>query len=211
MTKVFYTYFNFLILGDTIPTKKKKNVTEKKITKTTNATSKKAVTIKTKGKVSATKSKKSFFEDKRKITIIAAVALVVVIVAIAGFYYMQESDKNKVEEAVKLHMDYYNTRNIDAYYDLVSQSSKDKYGIKLEDISNLLNKAAFDGTNITLVNLSQITIQGDAAEAKGVIIAKNNKGSETKSFVELYKKENGVWKYEQRMWEDTATSQVPQQ
>ncbi|MCC7572553.1 MAG: hypothetical protein KO464_04090 [Candidatus Methanofastidiosum sp.] len=73
-----------------------------------------------------------------------------------------------------------------------------------------MNKAAFDGTNITIVNISQITIQGNDAEARGVIIAKNNQGSETRSFVELYKKENGVWKYEQRMWQDTATSQVPQ-
>jgi hypothetical protein len=127
-----------------------------------------------------------------------------------GFYYTQESEKDKVEEAVRLHVEYYNTRNIDAYYDLVSQNSKDKYDIKLEDISNLLNKAAFDGTNITIVNLSQITIQGNDAEVMGVILAKNNQGSESKSFVELYKKENGKWKYEQRMWQDTATSQTPQ-
>lgn len=150
-------------------------------------------------------------KDKKKISIIGAVALVLIIAAIAGFYYTQESDKNKVEEAVKLHIEYYNTRNIDAYYDLVSQTSKDKYDIKLEDISNLLNKAAFDGTNITIVNISKITVQGDNAEVTGVIIAKNNQGSETRSFVELYKKENGVWKYEQRMWEDTATSEIPQQ
>jgi type II secretory pathway pseudopilin PulG len=150
-------------------------------------------------------------KDKNKISIIGAVALVLIIAAIAGFYYMQESDKNKVEEAVKLHIEYYNTRNIDAYYDLVSQTSKDKYDIKLEDISNLLNKAAFDGTNITIVNISKITVQGENAEVTGVIIAKNNQGSETRSFVELYKKENGVWKYEQRMWEDTATSEIPQQ
>lgn len=149
-------------------------------------------------------------KDKKKISIIGAVALVLIIAAIAGSYYIQESDKNKVEEAVRLHIEYYNARNIDAYYDLVSQNSKDKYNIKLEDISNLLNKAAFDGTNITIVNISQITVQGDSAEARGVIIAKNNQGSETRSFVELYKKENGVWKYEQRMWQDTATSQVPQ-
>ncbi|KYC45539.1 MAG: hypothetical protein APG12_00950 [Candidatus Methanofastidiosum methylothiophilum] len=142
--------------------------------------------------------------------IIGAVALVVIIAGIAGFYLTQESDEKKVEEAVRLHIEYYNTRNIDAYYDLVSQNSKDRYNIKLEDISNLLNKAEFDGTNITIVNISQITIQGDNAEARGVIIARNRQGSETRSFVEFYKKENGVWKYEQRMWQDTATSQVPQ-
>jgi len=166
--------------------------------------------VTTKTKTSATKTEKSFLNDKKKITMVGAVALVLIIAAIAGFFYMQENEKNKVEEAVRLHVEYYNTRNIDAYYDLVSQNSKEKYNIKLEDISNLLNKAAFDGTNITIVNISQITIQGDDAEARGVIIAKNNQGSETKSFVELYKKENGVWKYEQRMWQDTATSQVPQ-
>lgn len=123
---------------------------------------------------------------------------------------MQENDTNKVEEAVRLHIEYYNTRNIDAYYDLVSQNTKDKYNIKLEDISNLLNKAAFDGTNITIENISQITIQGNDAEVRGSIIARNNQGSETKPFVEFYKKENGIWKYEQRMWQDTATSQTPQ-
>jgi lipopolysaccharide export LptBFGC system permease protein LptF len=111
---------------------------------------------------------------------------------------------------VRLHIEYYNTRNIDAYYDLISQNSKNKYGIKLEDISNLLNKAAFDGTNITIVNISQIKIHGNDAEVIGVITAKNNQGSETRTFIELYKKENGVWKYEQRMWQDTATSQIPQ-
>ncbi|NYT03083.1 MAG: nuclear transport factor 2 family protein [Candidatus Methanofastidiosa archaeon] len=171
---------------------------------------KKSVAPKAEKKVASAKKEKSFLEKNKKIGIVGAVAIVLVIAAIAGFYYTQGNEEKKVEDAVRLHIEYYNTRNIDAYYDLISQNSKDKYGIKLEDISNLLNKAAFDGTNITIVNISQITIQGNDAEVRGVILAKNNQGSETRSFVELYKKENGEWKYEQRMWQDTATSQVPQ-
>ncbi len=161
-------------------------------------------------KTTTTKTDKSFLNDTKKIVIIGVVALIVIIAAIAGVSLSQTSEEKKVEEAVQLHIEYYNARNIDAYYDLISQNSKNKYGIKLEDISNLLNKAAFDGTNITIVNISQIKIHGNDAEVTGVITARNNQGSETRNFIELYKKENGVWKYEQRMWQDTATSQIPQ-
>lgn len=187
-------------------TKKKKDVAEKKITKTTSA--KKTVS---KAKPKTTKSEKSFLKDTKKLAIIGVVALVVIIGAVAGYTIMQGNEKSKVEEAVKLHIEYYNTRNIDAYYDLVSQNSKNKFDITLDDIANLLNKAAFDGTSITLVNISQITVQGDNAEARGVITVRNNQESKTSSFVEFYIKENGVWKYEQRTWASTETSQIPQQ
>ena len=173
----------------------------KKVTKATKTAEKKGIATKTIKKTTTTKTDKSFLNDTKKIVIIGVVALIVIIAAIAGVSLSQTSEEKKVEEAVRLHIEYYNTRNIDAYYDLISQNSKNKYGIKLEDISNLLNKAAFDGTNITIVNISQIKIHGNDAEVIGVITAKNNQGSETRTFIELYKKENGVWKYEQRMWQ----------
>jgi len=188
-------------------TKKKKDVTKKKVTETKTSAKKTA----SKAKSKTTKSENPFLKDTKKLAIIGVVALVVIIGAVAGYAIIQGNEKSKVEEAVKLHIQYYNDRNIDAYYDLVSQDSKNKFEITLDDIANLLNKASFDGTNITLVNISQITIQGDNAEVRGVITVKNNQETKTSSFVEFYKKENGEWKYEQRTWATTQTSQIPQQ
>ncbi len=111
-----------------------------------------------------------------------------------------------------MNIQYYNTRNIDAYYDLVSQNSKDQYNIKLEDIANLLNKVEYDGRTITLINISQISIQGDIAQVSGIISIKDNQGTQTGQFSHTYRKENGVWKYEQKMTESTQTSSgaIPQ-
>lgn len=117
----------------------------------------------------------------------------------------QGSEKDKVEEAVKLNIEYYNTRNIDAYYDLVSQNSKTQYNITLDDIANLLNKVSYEGRTITLVNISQVTIQGDTAQVTGVVSIKDNQGTQTSQFTQAYRKENGVWKYEQKMTESTQT------
>jgi len=117
----------------------------------------------------------------------------------------QGSEKDKVEEAVKLNIEYYNTRNIDAYYDLVSQNSKTQYNITLDDIANLLNKVSYEGRTITLVNISQVTIQGNTAQVTGVVSIKDNQGTQTSQFTQTYRKENGVWKYEQKMTESTQT------
>lgn len=162
-------------------------------------------------KASTTKKEESFLKDKKKMTIVGAVALLLVIAGIAGFMLTQENETDKVEEAVKLNIEYYNTRNIDAYYDLVSQNSKDQYNIKLEDIANLLNKVQYDGRTITLVNISQITIQGDTAQVAGVVSIKDNQGTQTAQFAQTYRKENGAWKYEQKMTESTQTSSTAPQ
>ncbi len=137
--------------------------------------------------------------EKNKKTIAGIFSLAIIIIAIAGFYYLYylpEAQKDSVEEAVNLHIEYYNTRNIDGYYDQVSQYSKDTYNITLEDVIQLLNTAEFQGRDITLINLSQVEIEGNIADVKGVIIIRDNQGSQSGEFNQRYRLENGVWKYE---------------
>jgi hypothetical protein len=136
---------------------------------------------------------------------IGAVVIIIAIVAVFAYALMQGNERNAVEKAVNMNIEYYNTRNIDGYYDLVSQNSKDKYGVTLDDVANLLNKVQNEGRTITLVKISEVTIQGNTAVVKGVVKINDKQGSQEGQFLHTYVKENGEWKYEQTMTEPSET------
>lgn len=125
--------------------------------------------------------------------------IAVVIIGAVGFYslyYLPESQKDKVEDALRLHIEYYNTRNIDGYYDQVSQYSKDMYDITLGDIIDLLNTADFEGRNVTLISVSNVEVRGDVANIKGVVMIRDNRGSQSGEINHTYRLERGEWKYD---------------